>query len=142
MSMSWADVRFMLERARGLIRRGLASLRTRGPAATWARVRRQFARRAPPASDPLYVPVAAPFAPFAVPARDAPRASIVIPVYNQAHYTLACLRALAEHPPVAACEIIVVDDGSADETRDWMGRIAGLRYHRRAENGGDRKSVV
>jgi GT2 family glycosyltransferase/glycosyltransferase involved in cell wall biosynthesis len=136
MSMSWADVRFMLERTRGLIRRGLASLRTRGLGPTWARVQRQFARRAPPVATPLYFPAAGPFLPFAVPAHAAPRASIVIPVYNQAAYTLACLRTLAEHPPAAACEILVIDDGSRDETADWMPQIAGLRYHRRAANGG------
>ena len=136
MSMSWAHVRFMLERARGLVRRGLASLRTRGLGPTWARVRRQFARRAPPASEPLYFPDAGAFQPFAVPASGAPRASIVIPVYNQAAHTLACLRALAEHPPTTACEIIVVDDGSHDETHAWMPQITGLRYHRRAVNGG------
>lgn len=136
MSMSWADVRFMLERTRGLVRRGLASLRTRGLSATWARVQRQFARhpRLPPGT--LYRPADAAFAPFAVPSSDAPRVSIVIPVYNQAAHTLGCLRALAEHPPAAACEIIVVDDGSRDETREWMTSITGLRYHVRAENGG------
>lgn len=136
MSMTWADVRFMLERARGLLRRGLTSLRTRGLVATWARVRRQFARhrRLPPVS--LYRPGEAPFAPFAVPASDAPRVSIVVPVYDQASHTLGCLRALAEHPPSAACEIIVVDDGSSDQTHDWMTSIAGLRYHVRAGNGG------
>ncbi len=136
MSMSWADVRFMLERARGLVRRGVASLRTRGVGPTWARVQRQFARRAPPLSVPLYFPVQGPFAPFAVPSTAAPRASIVIPVYNQAAHTLACLRALAEHPPTATCEILVIDDGSRDETGDWMPQIAGLRYHRRPANGG------
>lgn len=136
MSMSWADVRFMLERARGLVRRGLASLRTRGLGPTWARVRRQFARHVPPIATPLYLPAHRVFAPFAVPAGEAPCASIVIPVYNQAACTLACLRALADHPPTASCEIIVVDDGSTDETGDWMPRIAGLRYHRRPANGG------
>lgn len=136
MSMTWADVRFMLERTRGLVRRGLTSLRTRGLAATWARVRRQFTRhpRLPPAS--LYRPAEAPFAPFAVPASDAPRVSIVVPVYNQAAHTLGCLRALAGHPPSVACEIIVVDDGSSDQTHAWMTSIAGLRYHVRAGNGG------
>ncbi|WP_334177542.1 glycosyltransferase [Pseudoxanthomonas sp.] len=136
MSMSWADVRFMLERMRGLVRRGLASLRTRGLGPTWARVRRQLARRAPPISEPLYFPAGGPFAPFSVPASATPRASIVIPVYDQAAYTLACLRAIAEHPPAAMCEVIVVDDGSTDETGEWMAQIAGLRYHRRAANGG------
>ena len=136
MSMSWADLRFMLERTRGLFRRGLASLRTRGLSATWARVRRQFARhpRLPPGA--LYRPAEAAFAPFTVPSSDAPRVSIVIPVYNQALHTLGCLRALAEHPPTAACEIIVVDDGSQDETRAWMQAIGGLRYLLRATNGG------
>ena len=136
MSMSWADLRFMLERTRGLVRRGLASLRTRGLSATWARVRRQFAPRPPLAPGVLYRRAAAAFAPFAVPASEAPRVSIVIPVYNQAMHTLGCLRALAEHPPSVACEIIVVDDGSRDETRDWMASVAGLRYHRRTTNGG------
>lgn len=136
MSMSWADVRFMLERARGLVRRGLASLRTRGLGPTWARVRRQFARHVPPISTPLYLPADRPFAPFAVPAGQAPRASIIIPVYNQAACTLACLRALADHPPAASCEIIVVDDGSTDDTGEWMPQVAGLRYHRRSANGG------
>lgn len=136
MSMSWADVRFMLERARGLIRRGVASLRMRGVGPTWARVRRQFARSAPPSAVPLYFPPTSAFAPFAVPASDTPRASIVIPVYNQAAHTLACLRALAEHPPVTTCEILVIDDGSSDETGEWMPQVAGLRYHRRSANGG------
>ena len=136
MSMSWADVRFMLERARGLIRRGLASLRTRGLGPTWARVRRQFARRAPPIAEPLWFPATGPFAPFTVPASEAPRTSIVIPVYNQATHTLTCLRSLAAHPAAATCEIIVVDDGSTDETGAWMPQIDGLRYHRRPTNGG------
>jgi GT2 family glycosyltransferase/glycosyltransferase involved in cell wall biosynthesis len=71
-----------------------------------------------------------------VPFSDAPAASIIIPVFNQVDHTLNCLRALAEHPPAAECEIIVVDDGSSDETARWLPLIAGLKYHRRSENGG------
>ena len=132
-----AEARFLIERAAGLLQRGLASLRTRGWRATLAQVRQRFARPAAPAFD-LYLPhaPAAPFVPFAVPASDVPRASLVIPVYGQLAHTLACLRALAAHPPAAAVEVIVVDDASGDDTPSVLPRIEGLRYHRRAANGG------
>ncbi|KAF1708721.1 glycosyltransferase [Pseudoxanthomonas sacheonensis] len=136
MSISLADVRFQWQRALGLIRRGMASLRARGWQATWQRVERQL-RRAPASQRAkLHFPADAPFAPFAVPDSGNPRASIIVPVYNQAAHTLACLRALAEHPPQAACEILVVDDGSSDQTQAWMTQVAGLHFHRRAQNGG------
>jgi GT2 family glycosyltransferase/glycosyltransferase involved in cell wall biosynthesis len=136
MAMDWADVRFLFDRGTGLFQRGLVSMRTRGLRATWQRITRQL-RPVPVSRRPaLYRPGPAPFAPFAVPATDAPRASIVIPVFNQFAHTLQCLRALAAHPPQAAVEIIVVDDGSGDETAACLAQIAGLRYHRRMENGG------
>ncbi len=136
MPMSLAVARFLFDRALGLARRGLVSLRTRGWRPTWQRVTATFGVLSPPARATLYLPAAGPFAPFAVPASAAPRASIVIPVYGQFAHTLACLRALAAHPPLAACEIIVVDDGSGDETPTALPQVEGLRYHRRAENGG------
>ncbi len=136
MSMSPADARYHLARIVGLIRRGLASLRTRGWRATLQRVGVRLRRQPPPRREPLYAPAAAAFAPFAVPASAQPVASIVIPVYNHASHTLACLRALAAHPPAAACEILVIDDGSSDDTAAWMAAIDGLRHHRRAHNGG------
>jgi GT2 family glycosyltransferase len=136
MAMSWTDLRFLIDRGTGLIRRGLTSLRTRGMRASWQRVLKQF--RPLPASRrlALYLPAAQPFAPFAVPGSDTPMASIVIPVYGQFAHTLACLRALAAHPPQSPVEIIVVDDGSSDETEASLRQVAGLRYHRRATNGG------
>jgi len=136
MSMSPADVRYHLDRIVGLIRRGLASLRTRGWRATLQRVGVHLRRQPPPRREPLFAPADAPFAPFAVPAAEQPVVSIVIPVYNHARHTLACLRALAAHPPAAACEILVIDDGSSDDTAAWMAQIDGLRYHRRVQNGG------
>lgn len=139
MSMTLADARFLVRRALGLASRGLASLRTRGWSATWRRMKAQFhtvpdEQRAAP-----WMPAAAAFAPFALPPSlraDPPRASLVIPVYGQFRHTLGCLRALAAHPPQVACEVIVVDDGSTDETPDALPQVAGLRYHRRATNGG------
>lgn len=136
MSMSWAEMRFVMERARGLVRRGLSSLRLRGLMPTLARARRHFLRTPLPATGSLYFPGTGEFAPFTVPASATPLASVVIPVYNQASYTLACLRSQAENPPTVPCEIIVVDDGSTDETCEWMPQIDGLRYHRRIANGG------
>ena len=136
MPMSATHLRFLINRGTGLVRRGLASLRTRGWRASWARVLKQF-RRVPQAQRvALYRPEGGPFVPFAVPGSTTPVASIVIPVFNQFDHTLECLRALAEHPPAAAVEIIVVDDGSSDATRDALPRIDGLRTLHRESNGG------
>ncbi len=136
MGLSWTEVRFYFDRGTGLLRRGLTSLRTRGIEATWKRVARQF-HRVPAAHRPeLYLPDRAPFAPFALPRSEQPRASIVIPVYNQFAHTLSCLRAIAAYPPECACEVIVVDDGSSDETEGALAQVEGLTYHRRRQNGG------
>jgi len=133
---AWTELRFLFDRGTGLCRRGVSSLRTRGWRASWQRVCVQL-RRVPAAQRPdLYLPAATPFAPFAVPASDAPRASIVIPVYNQFAHTLACLRAIAAHPPHAAIEVIVVDDGSSDDTQLCLQQVGGLGYLRRPHNGG------
>ena len=139
MPLSAADLRFAFDRSLGLLRRGLVSLRSRGWRATWQRVRTLLpAPRG--ARGALWMPEEGPFVPFGVPSvpdGEAPRASIVIPVYGQCAHTLRCLRALAAHPPVATVEIIVVDDASPDaETRERLPQVTGLRLHRRAQNGG------
>ena len=140
MGMNWTDLRFLINRSTGLFRRGLASLRTRGVQGSWLRVQKHL--RPIPASQrrTLYLPDPAPFAPFALPVAGAsggaPRASIVIPVFNQFTHTLVCLRALAAHPSHATTEVIVVDDGSSDETQAALAQVEGLRYHRRERNGG------
>ncbi|RNF84206.1 glycosyltransferase [Montanilutibacter psychrotolerans] len=136
MRLNAAELRFLFDRATGLLHRGVGSLRTRGLGPTWQRLCKQFERVPPAQRTMLYVPQARAFAPFALPTSDAPRASIVIPVFNQFAHTLGCLRALAEHPPEVAFEVIVVDDGSSDDTRACLEQVAGLRYHRRAANGG------
>ena len=139
MGMNWTDLRFFLDRSTGLFRRGLASLRTRGLHASWQRMQKHLRPIPQSQRAALYLSEAVPFAPFALPVADAsavPRASIVIPVYNQFAHTLACLRALAAHPSRASFEIIVVDDGSSDETEASLAQVAGLHYHRRAVNGG------
>ena len=136
MSMFWAELRFLRDRGTGLLRRGLSSLRTRGLRASLDRALVHF-RPLPRSHLPaLYCPGPLEFVPFAVPCANAPHASIVIPVFNQLGHTVACLRALAAHPSRLAAEIIVVDDGSSDGTARALSQVNGLRYHRRASNGG------
>ncbi|KLI99614.1 glycosyltransferase [Luteimonas sp. FCS-9] len=136
MSFSLADARFRLVRALGLFRRGLASLRMRGPRATWQRVGAQFGLSAPRAQRPLLAADLRPFAPFDVPAHATPAVSIVVPVYGHLPQTLACLRAIAAHPPQAAIEIVVVDDASPDDSAATLARIGGLRLHALPINAG------
>ncbi len=135
---STAELRFRWAKACQSARRLVVSLSQDGLLVTWRRILRQIrpVPRALRIRDDLYLPEPAPFTRFAVPVSAAPRASIVIPVYNQVGHTLACLRAIAGHPPSVAIEIIVVDDGSSDGTGEWMPQIEGLRYHRRTRNGG------
>jgi len=137
MSTFLAEFRYFLQRLTGLTRRGLSSLRMRGWRATLERVNVHLRPLPPLRRTALWFPEPAPFAPFAVPHSEAPRVSVVIPVYDHLAHTLACLRALAAHPPALDCEIIVVDDaGPGDETPQVLPQVQGLRYHRREVNGG------
>ena len=43
---------------------------------------------------------------------------MVIPVYNQIHYTYACLVSILENTPDVSYEIIIADDVSTDATRE------------------------
>lgn len=47
-----------------------------------------------------------------------PTVSIVIPVYNQIHYTYACLVSILENTPDVTYEIIIADDVSSDATKE------------------------
>ena len=134
MPMSPADARFHFDRALGLFRRGMASLRTRGLRATWQRVAMILQVRAPAAGRTLFQPDEALAPAFAECA--APAASIVVPVHNQLPHTLLCLQALSQRAARAPFEVIVVDDGSSDGTEATLGTVPGLRYLRRPVNGG------
>ncbi|MGJ4804458.1 glycosyltransferase [Luteimonas sp. SDU82] len=136
MSRPFAQIRLWLVRGESLARRGAASLRTRGWRQTWERVKLHFSRTSAPAAATLLGADRSPFAPFSVPAAQAPEASIVIPVYGQWPHTLACLRAIATHPPAAAVEVVVVDDASPDDTLAWLAQVEGVRVVARAVNGG------
>jgi GT2 family glycosyltransferase/glycosyltransferase involved in cell wall biosynthesis len=66
-----------------------------------------------------------------------PDVSIVIPVYNQAPFTLACIDALLRHRTRYRFEILVGDDGSTDATQAALSvAIPGVRHVRHAQNLG------
>jgi GT2 family glycosyltransferase/glycosyltransferase involved in cell wall biosynthesis len=125
-----ARLRYWFGRLAGLPPRLLRSLRTRGLQGTLARIG-QDAAAVPVAPAPVELSVAlaapgTPFDAFDVPRAAAPVASIVIPVYNKFPYTLACLQSLAQHGARIGFEVIVVDDGSSDDTRASLARIGGI----------------
>lgn len=68
---------------------------------------------------------------------DAPVVSIVLPVYNQAPFTLACLDALLAHRSHHRFEVLVGDDASTDATAIALAvPMTGVRHVRHAENLG------
>jgi GT2 family glycosyltransferase len=66
---------------------------------------------------------------------DPPRVSVIVPVWNRADLTFACLRALAAQAGVPF-ETIVVDNGSADETAALLANVDGVRVLRNGTNRG------
>jgi GT2 family glycosyltransferase len=80
---------------------------------------------------------AAAIAATAVPRTDDPDVSIIIPVYNQLPFTLACIDALLAHRTRYSFEILIGDDASTDATPDaFRAPIAGVRHIRHPSNLG------
>src|SRR5690606_12796312 len=77
-----------------------------------------------------------PTPPARLPCCAEPRVSIIIPVFNKWAWTAACLRSLAGSKGLPKVEIILVDDGSTDETAARAGDVQGLKYLRNSRNLG------
>lgn len=67
---------------------------------------------------------------------EAPVVSIVIPVYNQIHYTYACLLSILEHTKDVTYEVIIADDVSTDATEHLAEYAEGLVICRNTSNQG------
>lgn len=65
-----------------------------------------------------------------------PQVSIVIPCYNQIHYTYACLLSILEHTTDVTYEVIIADDVSTDATAQLDRFAEGLVICRNQTNQG------
>lgn len=74
--------------------------------------------------------------PIEFPHFDEPEVSFVIPVWNRWHFTYKCLAAIAENANGLAYEVVVVDNGSTDETREILEKTHNLNVVRNEENLG------
>ena len=62
--------------------------------------------------------------------------SIVIPVYNQIHYTYLCLASILEHTKDVSYEVIIADDVSTDATEHLSEFAENLVIRRNKTNQG------
>lgn len=112
------------------------SFAQRGMRSTLARIAQEF-RRIPAADDTLHLlPLDDDVAGLALQETAFPQVSVIIPVHGKLAYTVACLRAIAQHGSETAFEVIVVDDASPDATATVLPGVPGLRYFANEHNLG------
>ena len=66
------------------------------------------------------------------------RASVIIPTRNKARYLALTIASLARQTELRSCEVVIVDDGSEDATREVVAAARAdlaLTYIRRAHQG-------
>jgi GT2 family glycosyltransferase/glycosyltransferase involved in cell wall biosynthesis len=63
---------------------------------------------------------------FQLPHHENPKVSVLIPVYGKVEYTLACLKSIADNPPKASFEVIVLDDRSPDDSVQILRQVKNL----------------
>ncbi len=102
---------------------GIASAPTQHSATTAAEIASTFA---PPV----------PTRPIEFPVHKQVDVSILIPVFNQFHFTQACLVSIQEHQGAERFEVIVVDDCSTDATPEAVSQLPGVIYLRNETNSG------
>ncbi len=73
---------------------------------------------------------------LAISVSDSPLVSVIIPIYGKLDYTLRCLVSIEASTPLAAFEVIVVDDCSPDDSLDVLSEVKGIRLLRNEKNQG------
>ncbi len=68
------------------------------------------------------------------PIAERPTVSIVIPVYNQFHYTYACLKSILENTTDVGYEVIIADDVSTDQTVEIQSIVKNIVVVRNEKN--------
>lgn len=66
--------------------------------------------------------------------------SCIIPVYNEGDRLAGVLAAVAGHPMIA--EVVVIDDGSTDNTAQVAGAAEGVTLIRQPRNGGKTRALA
>jgi GT2 family glycosyltransferase len=67
---------------------------------------------------------------LAMPTVVVPRVSIIVPVVNQLQDTLECIASVGLHTPSNDYELMVIDDGSTDQSETILPLVKNLRYFR------------
>lgn len=127
---------YRYRRTRDLLTRGLRSLRVRGLKASLAMLSPRLKQAAK--HPELQFPGAADIT--ALTQADfhcaAPKASIIIPVYNQCAVTQSCLASLQAQRGNIPFEIILVDDASTDHSFEFLSDLNGLRVFQMPQQSG------
>lgn len=85
---------------------------------------------------PVRVGLQRSYVPLTLDVSAAPRVSIVIPVHDKFDYTYRCLASLVLMPNATPFEVIIVDDGSSDQTVEIEALARGVRVIRHEEARG------
>ena len=65
-----------------------------------------------------------------------PLVSVLVPMHEQVHATLACLCAIARNCGSVPIQTLILDDASSSQTRQILERIEGLTLVSREQNAG------
>ena len=67
---------------------------------------------------------------------DKPDATIIIPAYNNIKLTIECLKTISQNTQDVSYEILIIDDGSKDDTQEILSSVCNIFYVRNQENLG------